>query len=121
MANLQTERISKRELYTGGLKMNTVLYLVGQADKTISYNEFFETLTIMNESDLREFLKEEIEQGHIAKQNMEDHNIEKPEDCFEADINDIFGTFCDNVDYDINNDYYISQQEVEVNNEDMYD
>ena len=29
--------------------MNTVLYLVGQADKTISYNEFFETLQIMNE------------------------------------------------------------------------
>lgn len=101
--------------------MDAVLYLVGQADKTISYNEFFETLTIMNENELRQFFKEEMESGHIHKQNLEDHNITEDDDIFEVDISEIFGALCDNIDYDTNNDYYIKQQEVSIEAEDMYD
>ena len=101
--------------------MNTVLYVVAQADKTISYNEFFETLQIMNEQELRQFFKDEMELGHLHKENLDDHNITNEDDIFEVDISEIFGALCDNVDYDTNNDYYIKQQEVEINSDDMYD
>ena len=62
-----------------------------------------------------------MESGHLHKENLDDHNITNEDDIFEVDISEIFSALCDNVDYDINNDYYIKQQEVEINSDDMYD
>lgn len=101
--------------------MNTVLYLVAQADKNISYNEFFGTLQIMNEQSLRDFLKEETELGHISFKNLNDHGITDIDEVYHADISEIFGILCNNDEYDKNYEYFISQQEVYVNEEDMYD
>ncbi len=101
--------------------MNTVLYLVGQTDKYTPYCDFFDSMEIMNENDLRQFFKDEMESGHIHKENLDNHNITNEDDVFEMDISEIFGALCDNIDYDTNNGYYIKQQEVEINNEDMYD
>lgn len=101
--------------------MNTVLYIVGKAENKIALGNFFENLEIMNEQDLREFFKAEMDAGNIHKENLENHDITTQDDIFCVDISEIFGALCDNVDYDLNHVYYIAQQEVEINSDDMYD
>ena len=101
--------------------MNTVLYLVAQADNHIPYCEFFDSMEIMNENDLRYFFKTELELGHIAQKNLDDHDYTEQDNPFQADLDQIFSILCDNDEYDENNQYYVSQQEVKINNEDIYD
>lgn len=101
--------------------MNTVLYLVGQANKHTPHCEFFDTMEIMNENDLRCFFKTELELGHIAQKNLDDHDFDDKENIYQMDISEIFSILCDNDEYDEDNTYYVSQQEVEINDEDMYD
>lgn len=101
--------------------MNTVLYLVAQADNKIPYCEFFDSMVIMNEQELREFVDGERAQGHIAKENLDAHNIDETDDIYQVDISEIFGVLCDNDIYDEKYQYYISQQEVRIDEQDMYD
>jgi hypothetical protein len=99
--------------------MDTVLYLVAQADKCTPYNEFFESITIMNEERLRRFAHKQISLGNISQENLRDH------DCLDTDVYDmeletVFALLSDNDQYDEQHGYYISQQEVSINAEDMY-
>lgn len=101
--------------------MNTVLYLVARADNHIPYCEFFDTMEIMSENDLRYFFKTELDAGHIAQANLDDHDWTDQDDPFQADLNEVFSILCDNDEYDENNQYYVSQQEVKIDPQDMYD
>lgn len=98
-----------------------MLYLIAEADKDTPYYEFFDSMKIMNESQVRNFFNEELKAGHIPQANLDDHGIDKDFNLYDLDISDIFGVLCDNDEYDMNHNYYVSQQEVQVNEQDMYD
>lgn len=101
--------------------MHTVLYLVAQADKHTPYCEFFDSMEIMNETDLRYFFKTEIENGNIAQKNLDDHDITDQDDLWNIELSEILAVLSDNDEYDENNSYYVSQQEVRIDEQDMYD
>lgn len=101
--------------------MNIMLYLVARADEHIPYCEFFDTMEIMSENDLRYFFKTELELGHIARANLDDHDWTEQDDPFQADLNEVLAILCDNDEYDSDNMYYVSQQEVRIDPCDMYD
>ena len=101
--------------------MHTVLYLVAQADKDTPYCEFFDSMEIMNETDLRYFFKTELELGHIAQANLDDHDITDQDDLWNIELSEILAVLSDNDEYDENNSYYVSQQEVRIDEQDCYD
>lgn len=101
--------------------MNTVLYLIGKAHKDTLCCDFFSTIEIMNENDLRQFFKNELDAGNISQQNLDDHNFIGQDDLYETDISEIFSILCDNDEYDEAHTYYISQREVCVDDQDIYD
>lgn len=99
--------------------MNAVLYLVAETDPTTPYNEFFDSMTIMGEMDLRNFVDEQIKLGNIAKANLTAH------DCLSTTAQDmeletIMALLSDNDQYDEQHNYYVSQQEVNITDDDMY-
>lgn len=101
--------------------MKAMLYLVAQADRHIPYCEFFDSMEIKNEYQLRQFYREQIDLGYIHPDNLKDHDITVLDDPNQIDIDAIVEVLNSNDEYDEDNTYYISQQLVNITDDEIYD
>lgn len=107
--------------------MNAVLYKIYIKQPGDTIGDVFEKTEIMNEYQLRQFFRTQVDQGSIHPDNMVDHDIiiDDLEKLWDVDLDAIFGAIADNLAYADNNEkigqYYIEQCEIQIENNDLYD
>lgn len=107
--------------------MNAVLYKLYIKKPGDTVDDAFEATEVLNEYQLRQFFKRQVDQGCIHPDNMIDHDIivEDTEKLWNIDLDAIFGAIADNVAYADDNEkigrYYIEQFDIRLGDEDLYD
>lgn len=99
---------------------NTILYQVYEMAEE-SQTEQFNHTTVMNSWELTRFLADEIEAGKIVKQNLEDAEVNEGDDLMDLPIDVVFQVLVSNGDYEGGTTYCVSQFEIEIMDNDMYD
>lgn len=101
--------------------MHAVLYKVCEMSKVDTKYEIFDTTEIMNEFNLREFYRKQVELGYIAPKNLKDHDLTVLDDPQDIDIDAIFEVLNDNDEYNKDHDYFVEQVCVRLGDYDYYD
>lgn len=107
--------------------MNAVLYKLYIKKPGDTVDDAFNNTQVMNEYELRQFFREQVDQGCIHPDNMVDHDIivDDLEKLWEIDLDAIFGAIADNLAYADDNEkigrYYIEQFDIKLGDEDLYD
>lgn len=107
--------------------MNIVLYKIYIKKPGDTLDDVFEKTEIMNEYQLRQFFRTQVDQGCIHPDNMVDHDIiiDDLEKLWEIDLDAIFGAIADNLAYADQDErigqYYIEQCDSQIDDNDLYD
>ena len=107
--------------------MNAVLYKLYIKKPGDTVDDAFNNTQVMNQYELRQFFREQVDQGRIHPDNMVDHDIivDDLEKLWEIDLDAIFGAIADNLAYADQDErigrYYIEQFDIKLGDEDLYD
>lgn len=107
--------------------MNIVLYKIYIKKPGDTLADVFEKTEIMNEYQLRQFFRTQVDQGCIHPDNMVDHDIivDDLENLQEISLDAIFGAIADNLAYADQDErigqYYIEQCDSQIDDDDLYD
>lgn len=102
------------------MSMHAVLYKVYQ-QQVESQGEQFDSTEVMNEYNLREFYRKQVELGYIHPDNLKDKEITVLDNPQEIDIDAILELLSDNDQWDNKHNYYVEQICIRLGDEDLYD
>lgn len=103
------------------MSMHAVLYKVYKKDKSDCQWEQFVATDIMNEYDLRQFYREQIDLGYLHPDNLADKDITVLDDPQDIDLDAILELLNDNDNYDDKHNYFVEQVSIRLGDNDLYD